>query len=185
VRVREPLLWRRLGWARLDVSLAGNLGGDTGQAEASSTLMPVAPRAEIDALVRHVLGRGVAGVPLTAPPTRARWLAPLTAWTMAVGQDAELLVSRRGFWHRRLDLVPQARVQSARLAQGPLQRRLRLADLHVDSPPGPVRLLAEARDEVEARALLEETMALGRTARRPPPQTRLELGSWAPPETTQ
>jgi putative membrane protein len=203
--VTEPLLWRPFGWARLDVSVAGYQStSDPDLVQASSTLMPVAPRAEIDALVRHVLGRGVAGVPLSAPPRRARWLAPLTAWTMAVGQDAELLVSRRGFWHRRLDLVPQARVQSVRLAQGPLQRRLRLADVHVDSPPGPVRLVAEVRDEAEARELVAQTVTLSRAARRAPPQPvvvppaspdeppveppdrpSVAPGSWEPPETTQ
>jgi putative membrane protein len=184
--VTEPLLWRPFGWARLDVSVAGyQSSSDPDGARASSTLMPVAPREEIDALVRHVLGRDVSRVVLTAPPRRARWLAPLTAWTMGVGQDAELLVGRRGFWQRRLDIVPQARVQSARLAQGPLQRRLRLADVHVDSPPGPVRLLAEARDEDEARALLGRTVELGRAARRPRPQPREGAGPWEPPETTQ
>jgi putative membrane protein len=193
--VTEPLLWRPFGWARLDVSVAGYQStSDPDLVQASSTLMPVAPRAEIDALVRHVLGRDVAGVPLAPPPRRARWVAPLTSWTMAVGQDAELLVSRRGFWHRRLDLVPQARVQSVRLSQGPLQRRLRLADVHVDSPPGPVRLLAEARDQVEARSLLQQTVSLGRAARRAPAQPVVgpgvapsvtPPGSWTPPETTQ
>jgi putative membrane protein len=201
--VTEPLLWRPFGWARLDVSVAGyQSSSDPDLVQASSTLMPVAPRAEIDALVRHVLGRGVAGVPLVAPPRRARWLAPLTAWTMAVGQDAELLVSRRGFWHRRVDLVPQAKVQSVRLDQGPLQRRLRLADVHVDSPPGPVRLVAEVRDEVEARELVAQTVTLGRAARRSPRQPfaappapapprvpplgpSIASGSWEPPETTQ
>jgi putative membrane protein len=186
--VTEPLLWRPFGWARLDVSVAGyRMSTDLDAVQASSTLMPVAPRAEIDGLVRHVLGRDVAGVVLTPPPRRARWLAPLTAWTMAVGQDAELVVGRRGFWHRRLDIVPQARVQSARLAQGPLQRRLRLADVHVDSPPGPVRLVAELRDAGEARALLDRTVDVGRLARRGRPGTQPQSGpgSWEPPETTQ
>src|SRR5215213_3477523 len=84
VVVREPLLWRPLGWARLDVSVAGNLAGDTGKPEASSTLMPVAPRAEVLALARSVLlGRDLAAVPVIPAPTRARWLAPLTAWNLA------------------------------------------------------------------------------------------------------
>ena len=184
--VTEPLLWRPFGWARLDVSVAGyKSSSDTDSVQASSTLMPVAPRAEVDALVRQVLGRDVAGVALAPPPRRARWLKPLTAWTLAVGQDAELLVSRRGFWHRRLDIVPQARVQSARLEQGPLQRRLRLADVHVDSPPGPVRLLAEARDVADARTMVEETVTLSRAARRSRPQPSAGRGSWVPPETTQ
>ncbi len=39
----------------------------------------------------------------------------------------------------RTHAVPYARVQSLRLGQGLWQRRLGLADVHVDSPPGPVK----------------------------------------------
>jgi putative membrane protein len=166
VVVREPLLWRPLGWARLDVAVAGNLAADSGKAEASSTLMPVAPRAEVLALARSVLrDRDPAVVPMLASPRRARWLAPLTAWNLAAGQDDRLLVSRRGFWVRRLDAVPQERTQSVQLTQGPLQRRLGLADVAVDSPPGPVQVLAAQRDAAEARHFLEEAVVRGRAAR--------------------
>ncbi len=166
VVVREPLLWRPLGWARLDVSVAGNLSVDTGKAEASSTLMPVAPRLEVLALARSVLlDRDPAAVQVRRPPRRARWIAPLTAWNLAAGQDGELLVARRGFWVRRLDVVPQQRTQSVQLTQGVLQRRLNLADVAVDSPPGPVRVVAAHRDSGDARRFLEETVVRSRAAR--------------------
>ena len=166
VVLREPLLWRPLGWARLDVAVAGNLGGDSGEAEASSTLMPVAPRGEVLALARSVLlGRDPDVVALRPPPTRARWLAPLTAWNLAAGQDDDLLVTRRGFWVRRLDVVPQQRTQSVQLTQGALQRRLGLADVAVDSPPGPVHVVANHRDTRDARRFLEEAVVRGRRAR--------------------
>ena len=167
VIVREPLLWRRLGWARLDVAVAGNLAVGSGKAEASSTLMPVAPRGEVLALARSVLGdRDPSVVPVAPPPRRARWLAPLTAWTLAAGQDDRLVVSRRGFWVRRLDVVPQERTQSVQLTQGALQRRLRLAHVAVDSPPGPVQVVAAHRDGPEARRFLEQAVDRGRAARR-------------------
>lgn len=164
--VTEPWLWRPFGWARLDVSVAGYQTSDSDSAQASSTLMPVAPRAEIFGLVREVLGgRDVTDVPLQPPPRRARWLAPLTAWTMALGQSEDLVVSRRGFFARRLDLVPQERVQSVRAHQGPLQRRLRLADVHVDSPPGPVHVVGLLREPSEARAFVEQTVVRSMRAR--------------------
>ena len=64
-------------------------------------------------------------------------------------------------------MVPHARVQSLRLHQGPWQRRLGLADLLVDSPPGPVRVRARHRDAGEARRLLdrENEVARRRAAR--------------------
>jgi putative membrane protein len=190
--VSEPWLWRPAGWARLDVSVAGYRQTDGDQAAASSLLVPVAPREEVLALVRHILdGRDPGRVPMFPPPRRARWLAPLTSWTMAMGQDHQLLVSRRGFFTRRLDIVPQERVQSLQVSQGPVQRRLRLAHVHVDSPPGPVRVSGLHRDPADARAYLEYAVPAGRSARRRRerrrPAATQPIGEVTPPraDTTQ
>jgi putative membrane protein len=79
--------------------------------------------------------------------------------------DDDLVVSRRGVLSRRTHVVPHARVQSLQVHQGPVQRRLGLADLRVDSPPGPVSVLARHRDAHEARALLDLENAATRIAR--------------------
>lgn len=190
VAVLEPVLWRPFGWARLDVSVAGYRTGEGDSAQASSTLMPVAPKDEVLALAAHVLrGRDARHVRLAPPPARARWLAPFTAWTLAAGTDEQLVVSRRGFWVRRVDVVPHARVQSVRVTQGPLQRWLRLADVHVDSPPGPVHVRARHVDPVDARAFTEALLVAGRVARRAGADALGQpagQGSTPPtPETTQ
>jgi putative membrane protein len=104
-------------------------------------------------------------VPLTAPPARARWVAPVARHFLAAGLGPHLWVSRGGLLNRRTHVVPHARVQSLQLRQGPLQRRLGLADVQVDSPPGPVKVLARHRDAAEARRLLHDGHALARTAR--------------------
>jgi putative membrane protein len=104
-------------------------------------------------------------VALTAPPARARWVSPLRRRFLASGLGNDLLVSREGILTRRTHVVPHARVQSLRLTQGPWQRRLSLADLWVDSPPGPVRVRARHRDVVEARLLLDRADALARARR--------------------
>jgi len=74
---------------------------------------------------------------------------------------------------RRTHVVPHARVQSLQLHQGVWQQRLGLADLHVDSPPGPVKVRLRHRDAAEGRALLDRENAVSRRARRP-------QGSWSP-----
>ena len=185
--VHEPLLWRSAGWARLEVSVAGYESGQGEEAQASSVLMPVAPVDEVHALARHVLGRDIREVPLARTERRARWLAPLSAWTLAVGQDAGLLVSRRGFWVRRLDAVPPGRVQSLRVTQGPFKRRLRLADVIVDSPPGPVHVRALLRDAEEAKLFLGRAVETCRAARSigsgQPANTLVLTPPW--PDTTQ
>jgi putative membrane protein len=106
-------------------------------------------------------------VVLTAPPTRSRWVAPVGRRYLAGGVGEHLVVSREGVLTRRTHVVPHARVQSLQVHQGPWQRRLRLADLQVDSPPGPVKVRVRHRDAHEARALLEQESVVTRRARRP------------------
>ncbi len=173
VVVTEPWMWRRMGWARLDVAVAGQerAQGDEGK-PAQSTVMPVAPRALVHALAAQLLeaASGRAGVDpqavaVTGVPERARWVAPVRRRFLFAGLDEHVLVGREGVLTRRTHVVPHARVQSLRLRQGPWQRRLGLADLLVDSPPGPVRVRARHRDAAQARRMLVEANDLARAAR--------------------
>ena len=166
VVITEPWLWRPLGWARLDVSLAGYAGGgDSGP--SSSTVMPVALMGEMHWLARMLLqGKSLETVPLSPAPERARWAAPVRWKGLAVGMDGELVVSKSGVLTRRTHGAAHARVQSVRLHQGPWQRRLGLADLLVDSPPGAVHVRARHRYAAEARLLLQRLSELTRAARR-------------------
>lgn len=171
VVLTEPWLWRWLGWARLDVSVAGNPGQLTGNAESSpTTLHPVGRRAEVLRLARTVLGGlDPDQVPLRPAPPAARWLAPLQGRWLAVGADPALVVSRHGLLTRRHHVAPHRRVQSVRLTQGPLQRRLGLGTVHVDSPPGPVSVRALHRLAPDARSFVGYEIAAARHARADPP----------------
>jgi putative membrane protein len=167
VVVTEPWLWRRFGWAKLDVAVAGQPGSDGDGRPAASTAMPVASREMVLALARTLLSGtpDLDTVDLTPPPRRARWAAPVTWRFQASGVGPDLVISRRGLLMRRTHAVPHARVQSLQLHQGPWQRRLGLADLQVDSPPGPVAVRGRHRDIREARAVLQEEVELTRRAR--------------------
>ena len=172
VVVTEPWMWRRLGWAKLDVAVAGSTGSESDGKPSTSTVMPVASRELVLWLAAHSLGGSVeegspdpTAVALTAPPERARWAAPVRRKYFAAGVGAQLVVSREGMLTRKVHVVPHARVQSLQVRQGPWQRRFGLADLRIDSPPGPVKLRARHRDAGEARRLLDEEIRLARTAR--------------------
>lgn len=167
VVLTEPWLWRWLGWARLDVSVAGNPGQLTGNAESSpTTLHPVGPRAEVLWLARTVLGGlDLEQVPLRPAPPAARWLAPLQGRWLAVGADPALVVSRHGLLTRSHHVAPQRRVQSVRITQGPLQRRLGLGTVQIDSPPGPVSVRALHRLAPDARSFVGYEIAAARHAR--------------------
>ena len=169
VVVSEPLLWRALGWARLDVSIAGYGEGDDNGRPAPSTVLPVGERAVVHDLARHVLrGLDHEAIELRPVPARARWAAPIAYRFMGVGTSEHLVVSREGWFNRRTHVAPQARVQSLRISQGPWQRRLGLADVHTDSPPGPTRVRARHRDAAEARRLFDVEVEMTAWARRQP-----------------
>lgn len=167
VLVTEPWLWRRLGWARLDVSIAGYGSGMDNDGPAPSTVLPVGDRRVVHALARHVLqGLDPEAVEVRPVPRRARWLDPVGYRFLGVGTDERLVVSREGRFGRRTHAAPQERVQSLRITQGPVQRRLGLADVHVDSPPGPTSVRARHRDAAEARRLFGVETAMTAWARR-------------------
>ncbi|NHC15832.1 PH domain-containing protein [Motilibacter deserti] len=167
LRIVSPLLWRSRGWVRVEVSVAG-YGKES--ASESSALLPVAPRHEAYDLVRLVLQAevgphpGPEAVPLTPVPARARSIDPVAWRGLAVGADDRVFVSTRGVLRREMDVVPHAKAQSVRVTQGPLQRRLGLASLHLDLPPG-IRPYADHRDAAEAGELLRREVELARAAR--------------------
>lgn len=173
VVISEPVLWRPFGWAKLDVSVAG--AGGTSEHDggpSATTVMPVADLAVVRQLASHLLSGDddgvdvdVARVELAPPPDAARWVDPIARRFMGVGIGTDIVVSRSGWFTRSTHAVRHARVQSVRLSQGPLQRRLGLADVHVDSPPGPVHVRARHRDAVEARAIWEAESGRAKEAR--------------------
>jgi putative membrane protein len=170
VVVTEPWMWRSLGWAKLDVAVAGQTQSEGDGKPSASTVMPVAPRALVYSLARTLLadagGPDITAVVLTAPPPRSRWVEPIGWRYLLGGVGEDLVVSRHGILTRRTHAVPHARVQSLQVHQGPWQRYLRLADLRVDSPPGPVKVRIRHRDAGEARALLDQENEVTRHARR-------------------
>jgi putative membrane protein len=112
------------------------------------------------------IGAAVPG--LTRPPRRARWKAPLSYHFLAAGHDDGLAVSVVGRVRRVTTMVPLEKAQSVRFVQGPLQRRLALATVHLDAA-GHVRAEFRERPQAQARLLVDELAALSRAARRHAP----------------
>ena len=167
VAITEPLIWRRVGWAKAGATVAGYEGNGSSH---STTLLPVGAVEVVTEVVRRVLpGIDWTDVRLLPAPRRARWRAPIEAARLGVGVgdegDERVLVTRRGRFGQRTDIVPLARMQSVRITQGPLQRRLRLATVYADLSAGPVKAVALHRDESEARALLDQLVIDARQAR--------------------
>ncbi|CAM5521619.1 hypothetical protein SROCM77S_04494 [Streptomyces rochei] len=158
VRIVEPLLWRRRGWVRVELDVAGS---------SNSVLLPVAPREIAESVVARVLP-GVtvpAGPALSRPPRRAARCRPLWWRGYGLAVTDTVFAARYGLLRRSLALVPHAKVQSVRRTQGPWQRALRLADVRVDTGANKT-VTARLRDADEAVGLLRAQAERSRTGRR-------------------
>lgn len=152
----EPLLWRRWNWVRLRVNIAGVGGTDSNGNTEETLLIPVATRDIADDIVARVLpGLDLAGMDWQSAPDRSRRRSPIQWSRLAVAWDDHVFVARRGRLTRRIMVIPHVRTQSVRLTQGPWERPLDLASVHVDSTPGPVKVMALHLDAGAARAIAD------------------------------
>jgi putative membrane protein len=170
VRMVEPLLWRRLGWCRLEVDLAGK---QRRKGEGESTggrlrvLLPVGGRALALELLEHLLPD--APQPTRPAPRRVLLKSPLRRRFLAWGRTDRAVVTRTGRLRRVTVWVPLEKVQSVRFVEGPVQRRLRLASVHVDAAGRALRATLRDRDRAEADEAFADLIRLARLARRGPP----------------
>src|SRR4029450_8773337 len=86
-------------------------------------------------------------------------------WTLRFGWDERTLITEQGWFTHARDMVPHAKTQSVLIEQGPLQRLLRLADVHVHTPRGPVNAVAHQLDHQIARELALSQLDRARAAR--------------------
>jgi putative membrane protein len=155
LRTIQPILWRPFGWARIEADIAGrNVSGRQNRAarQAGKALIPVGTLSEAQWLV-HLIMPGTPTVPIP-PPGRARWKAPLRFPNLSFAANDEYVVTTSGRLRRVTDRVPLAKVQSIRWTEGPVQRRLRLASIHLDTAGRSVFCVARDRDAAEAREIL-------------------------------
>jgi putative membrane protein len=166
VRMVEPVLWRPLGWCRLEIDVAGSPGHDhaDGSGRMRKTLLPVGHREPAWQLMRLVIGADPP--PLSPPPRRARRKAPLSYHFLAAGHDETTAMGVTGRLRKVTTWVPLEKVQSVRMVTGPVQRVLSLATVHVDAAGRRVRAEFRDRPGGEAGQLVEELAALCRGARR-------------------
>jgi putative membrane protein len=168
VRVIQPILWRRLGWYRIDVNVLGygTSEGSDNDTSATSVLVPVADGDDVRITLGRILpGLDLAGVELHAAPRRAKWLRPYDFWTLRYGTDDRVAITEHGWLTHVRNIVPHAKTQSVRLGQGPLQRRLGLADVYLDITRGPVTPIAHQLDAAAARELTLSQLDRARLAR--------------------
>ncbi|MEN3341616.1 MAG: putative rane protein [Actinomycetota bacterium] len=166
VRMVEPLLWRLLGWCRLEVDLAGRQRAK-GEGEAQRgqlrAVLPVGSRRLALELVERILAD--APRERLPPPRRVLLKSPLRYRFLSWGRSDTCAVAVTGRIRRVTAWVPLVKVQSFRRVQGPVQRRLNLASIHLDTAGRSVHATLRDRDVREADVALDDLVRLARAAR--------------------
>ena len=178
----QPFLWRKRGWVRVRLNIAGASTSAQGSGDQSFTenvLLPVAPWPVALAIVGRVLpGVDIMAIPLIPAPERSRRRAWIQWRQLAVGWTDEVFITRSGRITERWDVVPHARTQSVRVTQGPWQRSLGLASMHVDSTPGRG---AHHRPPPRRRRGAPARAGAGRPRRERPASATARCGGWRRP----
>jgi putative membrane protein len=166
IRMVEPLLWRLFGWCRLEVDVASQKSSgrqDRNQAKAARALLPVGSHEQAALLMARVFPD--LPVERRPPPARARWKSPLRFRYLSWGVNDRYAVTTSGRLQRVTDWVPLAKAQSIRLVEGPIQRRLGLSSIHLDTAGRKVHAVLRDRDRAEGERLLRELPDRCRQAR--------------------
>lgn len=190
VGVVEPIVWRRYDWARLDVDVAGyGSSSDESGGVSSTTLLPIASRDLAMRIVDELIPDPERGSGERVRPPRRSWPFAPVGWRYRwLSANANTVTTATGWISRHRSIVPHHKVQSVEFGQGPLQRRLGLASLHVHTPDGPVDAKIKHLDAATARTAAFEEVARARQARRTvghPPLTASSAPESSPPDTSR
>lgn len=168
VRITQSWLWRKLRLHRVDIDVLGyDHSGEDSSKGGSSMLFPVATTAQFRLAMAYLLPDAHdEQIPLTAVSRRSVWLRPFSFRTLRWGWNDQVIVSEGGLLVFVRDTVPHAKTQSVRLSQGPLQRRLELASVHVDTTPGPVHFTIPHLTPETARSVVDTQLPRAASARR-------------------
>src|SRR5699024_479314 len=137
----EPLIWRQLGWRRLDVDVAGYASSDDEtSSKPTTTLLPAADGPLACSVIERILPDACENqMEHTCFAAESRWLAPIGWRFRWLGVGRTPICSATGWITRRVSLVQHHKTQSVALRQWLLPRLLGLATLDVHTPDGPVR----------------------------------------------
>ncbi len=155
VEVNQPLFWRPFGWWEVRVNRAAHSRTRGADNQANTTLLPVGNLTEVTRVLELMLPELV-GADSAAmierglrskggddgfenSPRRAALLRPFSWRRNGFLVTPGSFVLRKGAVWRKFIVVPQPRLQSVAIHQGPVLRMLRLADIHLHTVAGPIR----------------------------------------------
>lgn len=175
LQVKQPLLWRPFGWWQVTFTRAGKASSDgTGQSgqggQMANSLLPVGDLRDVRTVIGLVLPElahsplidqglfGQAPDAFVVSPPRARAFRWFSLRRNGFHVHDAAFVLRHGRIWRSMQLVPQARVQSVALQQGPIYGLARLARVQFHVPGSVLSPSIGAIDQEHGATLFEHAM---------------------------
>ncbi|EYT66398.1 MULTISPECIES: PH domain-containing protein [Curtobacterium] len=140
----------------LDIILPGLVGTVVAGPEASPEALREGAAEAVDVVDDSLTTSGDRGG-FVHSPRRGAWLRPFAFRRNGYRFVQGAVLLRLGAVWRSLVIVPLPRVQSVKVEQGPLERALRVATVHVHTVAGPVSARIGALDARDAQRFWSET----------------------------
>lgn len=179
VSVSQNLLWRPADWWTVTVNRASRSTSQSGGAQQNTVVLPVGTRADamrvLELMLPELLGpdapaapaaelrellepglAGHGGPVFTTSPRRAAVLRWFSWRRNGFALFPGLILLRRGAIWRELVLVPAPRIQSVSVEQGPIERSLDLAGVHLHTVAGPISARLGALDRGDAEGFFRD-----------------------------
>jgi len=172
IQVTQPLLWRASGWWEIKVNRASTSSQKGAAGQANTTILPVGnlddvrkvlalvlpDHADADSVALFERGMRSKGGDdgFVNSPKRARWYLwfsqPRNGFAILPGA----VVLRQGAVWRQLTIVPEARMQSVAISEGPIFRTMNLASIRVHTVAGPIAPTLSGVDRTQALRFFRE-----------------------------
>jgi putative membrane protein len=168
IQVSQPLLWRMTGWWEIKVNRASKSSTQGASGQQNTTILPVGNLDDVmrvlglllpDTHAPEMLERGLMSPGgddgFVNSPRRAAPLRWFSWRRNGYAFSPGTVLLRKGRIWRELIIVPEPRVQSVALHQGPLLRRFQLASITLHTVAGPITARLGAVDQNDAREFFE------------------------------
>ena len=142
LKISQPLTWRIFGWYHVEIDVLGYGHETSDDAGTSAVLLPCGTAKELGIALNACLPefhRNAVQLQQVSP--KHRYFHPIAWRGTRYGIDESFLVIERGVWRLRTYLVPHQRIQSVRVQQGPIDKKLGIARVSADTAPGPVHAM--------------------------------------------
>jgi len=172
IQVTQPLLWRASGWWEIKVNRASTSSQKGAAGQANTTILPVGNLDDVRKVLALVLPdhtdpesvalfeRGMRSKGgddgFVNSPKRARWYLWFSQPRNGFATLPGAVVLRQGAVWRQLTIVPEARMQSVAVSEGPVFRAMKLASIRVHTVAGPIAPALSAVDRTEALRFFRE-----------------------------